>query len=107
MSISLTERAANQIKVQIEKRGKGLGLRLGVKKSGCSGFAYVIDYADEIAEDDAVFQERGVQVVIKAKDLDYLKGLELDYAKEGINRAFLFKNPNVKGSCGCGESFTV
>jgi len=107
MSVVLTEQAADQIKKQLQKRGKGVGLRLGVKKAGCSGFAYVIDYADQIAENDAVFEQHGVKVIVDAEQLDYLNGIELDYAKEGINEAFRFNNPNVKGTCGCGESFTV
>jgi iron-sulfur cluster assembly protein len=107
MSVVLTEQAANQIRKQLQKRGKGVGLRLGIKKAGCSGFAYVIDYADQIAENDAVFEQHGVKVIVAAEQLDYLKGVELDYAKEGINEAFRFSNPNVKGTCGCGESFTV
>ena len=107
MSVLLTEQAADQIKKQLQKRGKGVGLRLGVKKAGCSGFAYVIDYADQIAENDAVFEQHGVKVIVGAEQLEYLNGVELDYAKEGINEAFRFNNPNVKGTCGCGESFTV
>lgn len=107
MSVVLTEQAADQIKKQLQKRGKGVGLRLAVKKSGCSGFAYVIDYADQIAENDAVFEQHGVKVIIDTEQLDYLNGIELDYAKEGINEAFRFNNPNIKGTCGCGESFTV
>ena len=107
MSVVLTEQAADQIKKQLQKRGKGVGLRLGVKKAGCSGFAYVIDYADQIAKNDAVFEQHGVKVIVDAEQLEYLNGVELDYAKEGINEAFRFNNPNVKGTCGCGESFTV
>jgi len=107
MSVALTEQAADQIKKQLQKRGKGVGLRLGIKKAGCSGFAYVIDYADRIAENDAVFEHHGVKVIVDAEQLDYLNGIELDYAKEGINEAFRFNNPNVKDTCGCGESFTV
>ena len=107
MSVLLTEQAADQIKKQLQKRGKGVGLRLGVKKAGCSGFAYVIDYADQIAKNDAVFEQHGVKVIVDAEQLEYLNGVELDYAKEGINEAFRFNNPNVKGTCGCGESFTV
>ena len=107
MSVVLTEQAADQIKKQLQKRGKGVGLRLGVKKAGCSGFAYVIDYADQIAKNDAVFEQHGVKMIVDAEQLEYLNGVELDYAKEGINEAFRFNNPNVKGTCGCGESFTV
>jgi len=107
MSVTLTEKAAKQIAKQLEKRGKGLGLRLGVKKAGCSGFAYTIDYADTLAQDDRVFEQYGVKVVIKAGELAYLDGVEIDFAREGINEAFRFNNPKAKGTCGCGESFTV
>jgi iron-sulfur cluster assembly protein len=107
MAITLTERAAQQIAKQLEKRGSGLGLRLGVKPSGCSGFAYVLDYADEMTDDDIVIQQHGVKVLIKKDDLQYLDGINLDYAREGLNEAFKFNNPNVKGTCGCGESFSV
>ncbi len=107
MSITLTEKAANQIAKQLEKRGKGLGLSLGVKKAGCSGFAYVVNYADEVGEDDRVFEQHGVKVIVKAGDLEFLDGVEVDYTREGINEAFRFNNPKAKGTCGCGESFTV
>ncbi len=107
MSVLLTEKAARQVGRQIAKRGRGLGLRLGIKKSGCSGFAYIVDYADEIGEDDAIFEQHGVKLIVKSQDLDYLHGLEVDYTREGINEAFRFRNPNVKGTCGCGESFTI
>jgi iron-sulfur cluster assembly protein len=107
MSVSLTENAARQIKKQLEKRGKGIGLKLGVKKSGCSGYAYALDYADNLNENDAVFEDFGVKVIVQEKDLEFVNGIELDYRREGINEAFQFNNPNVKGTCGCGESFTV
>ncbi|MEI6707982.1 MAG: iron-sulfur cluster assembly accessory protein [Methylococcales bacterium] len=107
MTISLTETAATQIKKQLEKRGAGVGLKLGVKKSGCSGYAYVLDYADKLNEDDAVFEDFGVKVIVSASDLEIIDGIELDYRREGINEAFQFNNPNVKGTCGCGESFSV
>ena len=107
MSISLTQNAAKQINKQLQKRGKGIGLKLGVKKSGCSGFAYVLYYADELVDGDVVFEEHGVKVVVNDADLDILKGIELDYSREGINEAFKFNNPNVTDSCGCGESFAV
>lgn len=107
MSISVTESAAVQIQKQLTKRGSGLGLRLGVKKSGCSGYAYVLDYVDELAANDQVFDSAGVKVVVNEADLPALKGLEIDYQKEGLNAAFKFNNPNVKGMCGCGESFAV
>lgn len=107
MSVTLTEKAAKQIAKQLEKRGKGLGLRLGVRKAGCSGFAYVVDYADELVQNDTVFEQHGVKVVIRPEDLAYLDGIEIDYAREGLNEAFRFNNPKAKGTCGCGESFTV
>ncbi len=107
MSITVTENAVRQIQKQLQKRGSGVGLRLGVKASGCSGYAYVLEYADEIAADDIVFDQHDVKVLVKPDDLDKLNGIELDYAKEGFNEAFKFNNPNVKGMCGCGESFSV
>jgi iron-sulfur cluster assembly protein len=107
MAVVLTESAAKQIQKQIEKRGKGLGLKLGIKTSGCSGFAYTIDYADELQSGESVFETFGVKVVVADENLTALDGLVLDYAKEGINEAFKFNNPNVKGTCGCGESFSV
>lgn len=107
MSIDVTESAARQIQKQLQKRGSGLGLRLGVKTSGCSGYAYVLDYADDQADDELVFEQHGVKVLVKQDDLDKLNGIQLDYAKEGFNEAFKFNNPNVKGMCGCGESFSV
>jgi iron-sulfur cluster assembly protein len=107
MSVSLTESAARQIKKQLEKRGEGLGLKLGVKQSGCSGYAYTIEYADTLNEGDAVFENFDVKVIVAANDLEFLNGIELDYRREGINEAFQFNNPNVKGTCGCGESFSV
>ena len=107
MSITLTEKAATQIARQLTKRGRGLGLRLGVKQAGCSGFAYVVDYADELADGDTVFEEHGVKIVVKDADLALLEGVEVDYTREGINEAFRFSNPKATGTCGCGESFTV
>ena len=107
MAITLTERAAKQISKQISKRGGGLGLKLGVKKSGCSGFAYTLDYADAITDEETVFEQFGVKVIVANPDLAALDGTELDYSREGINEAFKFNNPNVKGTCGCGESFAV
>jgi iron-sulfur cluster assembly protein len=107
MSITLTEKAAAQVARQLQKRGKGLGLRLGVRKSGCTGFAYVVDYADAAEPDDAVFEQHGVKVFIREEDLPYLDGVEVDFRREGISEAFKFHNPNVKATCGCGESFAV
>ena len=107
MAVSLTESAARQIKKQLEKRGKGVGLKLGVKKSGCSGYSYTLDYSDDLKNDDEVFEDFGVKVIVEKNDLAFLDGIQLDYRREGINEAFQFNNPNVTGSCGCGESFTV
>jgi len=107
MAISLTESAADRIRTFLSARGHGIGLRLGVKKTGCSGFAYVVNYADAVGAEDIVFENRGVKVVIDRESLGYVDGTEVDFVKEGLNEAFRFRNPNVKGECGCGESFTV
>ncbi len=107
MSILLTQSAAQQINQQLEKRGKGLGLRLGVKKSGCSGFAYVLDYVDVLEDVDQIFESLGTKIVVSENDLPFLNGIEIDYRKDGLNAAFKFNNPNVKAMCGCGESFAV
>ena len=107
MTIQLTESAARRIGSQLAQRGKGVGLRVGVKKSGCSGYAYTMDYADELAADEQVFEQHGARVVVKTEHLPMLAGLTLDYQKQGLNEAFKFLNPNVKGECGCGESFAV
>jgi len=107
MSITVTPAAAERVRKFLANRGKGLGLRLGVRTSGCSGMAYVIEFADELETDDQVFEEQGVKVIIDMKSLLYLDGTELDYTKEGLNEGFKFKNPNVKDMCGCGESFNV
>jgi iron-sulfur cluster assembly protein len=107
MSIQLTQRAAQQIQRQLGMRGSGIGLRLGVKQAGCSGFAYTLEFADELAADETVFERFGVKVLVKQADLDKLSGIELDYAREGFNEAFKFNNPNAKSTCGCGESFSV
>jgi iron-sulfur cluster assembly protein len=107
MSISLTSAAADRVQSFLQRRGHGVGLRLSVKKTGCSGFAYVVNYADEIGADDIVFEERGVKVIVDRGSLGYIDGTEVDFVKQGLNEAFRFRNPNVKGECGCGESFTV
>jgi iron-sulfur cluster assembly protein len=107
MAITLTEAAASRVKQFLGNRGKGMGLRLGVKTTGCSGMAYVIEYADALEEGDVVFEDHGVKVIVNPKSLVYLDGTELDYAKEGLNEGFRFNNPNVKDMCGCGESFNV
>ena len=108
MAISITEHAAGRVKAFLENRGKGVGVRLGVKTSGCSGMAYVIEFVDEINEmEDEVFESNGVNIIVDKKSLVYLDGTEMDYTKEGLNEGFKFNNPNEKDSCGCGESFTV
>lgn len=106
-SVTLTERAATHIKNFIAKRGKGLGIRLGVRTSGCSGMAYKLEFADVENVDDIKFESQGVTLYIDPKSLAFLDGTELDYAREGLNEGFRFNNPNVKNSCGCGESFNV
>jgi iron-sulfur cluster assembly protein len=107
MSISLTRSAAERVRSFLAKRGRGLGLRVGVRKTGCSGYAYVIDYADSIEADDAVFEDDGVKVIVDARSLELIDGTEVDFIQDGLNEAFRFRNPNVKGECGCGESFNV
>lgn len=107
MAIQLTEAAADRVKAQLAKRGSGLGLRVGVRKSGCSGYMYTMDYADEVGEDDAVFEEHGAKVVVSRGDLEVLDGTTLDFRAEGLNRMFRFDNPRARHACGCGESFTV
>ena len=107
MAITLTEKAADHVKGFLASRGKGEGLRLGVRTSGCSGMAYVLEFADQINPEDEVFEDHGVKVVVDAKSLLYLDGTELDFVKEGLNEGFQFNNPNVKDNCGCGESFNV
>jgi len=107
MAITLTEAAAERVKAFLENRGKGEGLRLGVKTSGCSGMAYVLEFIDVIDEDDKVFESQGVKIIVDPKSFLYIDGTELDYGKEGLNEGFKFNNPNVKNECGCGESFTV
>ena len=105
--INLTENAATHISNYLKNRGKGEGIRVGVKTSGCSGLAYVLEFVDELNEDDNVFEQDGVKVIVDAKSLVYLDGTELDFVKEGLNEGFKFANPNVKDQCGCGESFNV
>lgn len=105
--ITLTDSAANHVQNALLRRGKGIGLRLAVKKSGCSGWAYKIEYADEQASDDLRFESHGVAVLVNPESLPFLEGLELDYRREGLSETFKFSNPNVKDACGCGESFTV
>ena len=107
MAITLTEKAAERVRNFMQQRGGSVALRLAVKTTGCSGMAYVMEYADEIEADDVVFEDHGVKVVVSPKSLVYLDGTELDFAREGLNEGFRFNNPNVRDTCGCGESFNV
>ena len=107
MAVTLREAAARHVSRYITRRGKGVCVRLGVKTTGCSGLAYKLEYADEVAPEDHVFEDHGVKVLIDPKSLPYLDGTELDFTKEGLNEGFKFNNPNVKDQCGCGESFNV
>ncbi len=107
MPVTLTEKAAKHVQKSLNNRGKGLGLRLGVKTSGCSGMSYVMEFADETQPEDQVFESQGVKIVVDAKSLLYIDGTELDFVREGLNEGFKFNNPNVKDNCGCGESFNT
>ncbi|MEJ2454519.1 MAG: iron-sulfur cluster assembly protein IscA [Candidatus Thiodiazotropha sp.] len=107
MGITITEAAAKHVQSYLANRGKGLGIRLAVRTSGCSGMAYEMEFVDELQDEDQVFEDHGVKVVVDAKSLVYLDGTEVDYAREGLNEGFKFNNPNAKSECGCGESFGV
>ena len=108
MAVELTESAAQRVMEMLAKRGHGVGMRVGVKKSGCAGYAYVVDYADEVGPEDEVFESHGAKVVVSRDDLKFIDGMTLDYVKEDLlNEGFQFHNPNVKDSCGCGESFSI
>lgn len=107
MSVSLTPAAADRVRTFLEKRGGGVGLRLAVRKTGCSGYAYLVNYADEIRTDDVVFDHAGLKIIVDSESLRYVDGTEIDFVREGLNEAFRFRNPNVRGECGCGESFNV
>lgn len=107
MALSLTESAAERVSAYLEKRGHGVGLRVGVKPTGCSGYSYVVNYADEIGGDDIVFEDHGVKIVVDPEALKLIDGTEVDFIKNGLNEAFSFRNPNVTGECGCGESFNI
>ena len=107
MAITLSDSAAERVQAFLTNRGSGVGLRLGVKTSGCSGMAYVLEFVDSVDETDEVFEDKGVKIIVDKKSMLYLEGTELDYGKEGLNEGFKFNNPNVKDACGCGESFTV
>lgn len=107
MGVTLTEAAAKHVAGQLASRGDGVGIRLGITTSGCSGMAYVLEFVDEQAPEDEVFEEYGVKVFIDPKSMVYLDGTELDFVREGLNEGLQFRNPNVSAECGCGESFTV
>jgi iron-sulfur cluster assembly protein len=107
MAISMTAAAARHVRNYLDNRGKGIGIRLGVRTSGCSGMAYTLEFADETQAEDLVFESEGVKVLVDPKSLLYLDGTELDYTREGLNEGFKFNNPNVKDACGCGESFNI
>lgn len=107
MAIQLTENAAKQIKTQLGKRGKGVGLRVGIKKNGCSGWAYTYDFADDVRADDRVFEFNDAKLVVDPESLAFLDGSKLDFVKEGLKSTYKFDNPNVDATCGCGESFSV
>ena len=107
MPVTLTEKAASHVQNFLARRGKGVGLRVGVRTSGCSGMAYRLEFADAVAPEDVQFESHGVRVVVDPKSLPYVDGTELDYSREGLNEGFKFRNPNVKDECGCGESFNV
>ncbi|MEO9945153.1 MAG: iron-sulfur cluster assembly protein IscA [Paraglaciecola sp.] len=107
MAITVSDSAAQRAKTFLENRGKGLGLRLGVKTTGCSGLAYVLEFVDDLNSDDQLFEDNGVKIIVDGKSLVYLDGTHLDFAKDGLNEGFEFTNPNANGECGCGESFNV
>ncbi len=107
MSVTLTESAAQRVLSYLRSRGHGMGLRIAVKSTGCSGYAYVVNYADAINETDHVFESRGVSVIVDAQSLELVDGTQVDFKKDGLNESFQFNNPRVKNTCGCGESFSV
>ncbi len=107
MSVTLSEAAVKHVTKYLSRRGKGVGVRLGVKTTGCSGLAYKLEYADDVAPEDVVFEDKGIKVLVDPKSLAYLDGMTLDYVREGLNEGFRFNNPNERDRCGCGESFRV
>ncbi len=107
MAITLSQTAADRVQKFLSNRGKGVGVRLGVKTTGCSGLSYVLEFVDSVTENDEVFVDKGVQIIVDKKSLVYIDGTEMDFVKEGLNEGFKFTNPNMKAECGCGESFTV
>jgi len=107
MAISLSEAAAQRVRDRLQLRGRGLGLRVGIKPSGCSGYSYVVDYADEARADDCIFESLGVKLFVDGASLAAIDGTQIDFVRQGLNESFRFNNPNVRGECGCGESFSV
>jgi iron-sulfur cluster assembly protein len=107
MAVTLTDAAARHVQRYLSRRGKGVGVRLGVKTTGCSGLAYTLEYADEVGTEDVIFEDQGVQVLVDPKSLAYIEGTQLDFVREGLNEGFRFNNPNERDRCGCGESFRV
>ena len=107
MTISLTSTAAEHVSEQLASRGHGIGIRVGIKTTGCSGMAYVLEFVDKLEIGDQVFEDQGVKIIVDPKSLVYIEGTEMDYVKQGVNEGFEFKNPNETGECGCGESFSV
>ena len=107
MAISISEKAAKHVADQLESRGHGLGIRVGVTTTGCSGMAYVLEFVDKLEVGDEVFEDQGIKLIVDPKSLVYIDGTEMDFVKQGVNEGFEFKNPNAKGECGCGESFSV
>lgn len=107
MAVTLSDSAAKRVTDYLQRRGHGVGLRVGVQKTGCNGYAYVLNYADDVNESDEVFESNGVKVIVDAESLELIDGTEVDFVKSGLNEAFSFRNPNVAGECGCGESFSV
>jgi len=107
MAISISNTAAKHVADQLADRGHGIGIRVGVKTTGCSGMAYVLEFVDKLEVGDQVFEEQGVKIIVDPKSLTYIDGTEMDFVKQGVNEGFEFKNPNAKGECGCGESFSI
>ena len=107
MAVTMTEAAAKHVTRYLGRRGKGVGVRLGVKTTGCSGLAYTLEYADDVAPDDVEFEDQGIKILIDPKSLAYLEGTQLDFVREGLNEGFKFSNPNERDRCGCGESFRI
>ncbi len=107
MAISISDTAARHVAAQLAERGHGIGIRVGVKTTGCSGMAYVLEFVDKLEVGDEIFEEQGVKIIVDPKSLVYIDGTEMDFVKQGVNQGFEFKNPNAKGECGCGESFSI